>query len=105
MVMENFAKQMMDFQKATFDNAFTAVVMLQDQAERMLHSAMEQAEWLPKEGRAMVDQWVRICKTGRSDFKRIVDDSYDKMTDFVTGEAVFAAAWETKETKPAKAAK
>ena len=32
METEKFAKQMVDFQKATFDNTFTAVTMLQDQA-------------------------------------------------------------------------
>jgi len=105
MAMEYFAKQMIEFQKATFDNSFNAVVMLQEQAERMLHTAMEQAEWLPQESRQVVDEWVRIYKTGRNDFKRVVDENYDKMTDFVAGGAIFAAAWENKDPKPAKAAK
>lgn len=105
MVMENFAKQMIDFQKATFDNSFNAVVMLQEQAERMFHSAMEQVEWLPEESRRALDEWIRIYKTGRSDFKRIVDEGYDQMSDFVTGGPLFAAAWETKSAKPSKAAK
>ena len=42
------AKQMIDFQKATFDNTFEAMVLLQDQTERMVGTIMEQATFLPR---------------------------------------------------------
>jgi hypothetical protein len=74
------AKQMVDFQKATFDNAFDAVVMLQDQTEKMAETLMGQAAWIPDENKKVIDDWVKAYKKGREDFKKAVDDSYDNLT-------------------------
>ena len=35
------AKQAMDFQKATFDNTFSAITMLQDQSEKAFTTLLE----------------------------------------------------------------
>ena len=81
METENFAKQMIDFQKATFDNTFTAVTMLQDQAERMVNTMLEQTTWLPEESRRVIDEMVGTYKKGRVDFKGVVDENFVKLTD------------------------
>lgn len=44
-------KQMIDFQKATFDNSFKAMSTLQEQGEQMVSMFLEQAPWLPPEGK------------------------------------------------------
>ena len=105
MVMENFAKQMIEFQKATFDNSFNAAVMLQDQAAQLFNTSIEQASWVPEEGKQMVDEWVRIYKTGRDDFKSAVDENFDKLAEYCVNFDFSAALWETKETQPAKPVK
>ncbi len=102
MVMENFAKQMIEFQKATFDNSFNAAVMMQDQAEQLFNTSVEQAGWLPEEGKRMVDEWVRICKAGRDGFKNAVDENFDKLTEYCINFDLFAAAWTPGDSKPAK---
>jgi hypothetical protein len=79
MVPETLAKQMIHFQKASFDNAFNAAAMIQDQTERWLNTLMEQSTWLPAEGRRVADEWVQVCKRGRNDLKTIVDEGYDKV--------------------------
>ena len=81
METEKFAKQMIDFQKATFDNTFTAVTMLQDQAERMINTMLEQTIWLPEESRRVIDEMVGTYKKGRVDFKGVVDENFVKLTD------------------------
>ena len=81
METEKFAKQMIDFQKATFDNTFTAVTMLQDQAERMVNTVIDQATWLPEESRRVIDEMVGAYKKGRTDFKGAIDENFEKMTD------------------------
>jgi len=81
METEKFAKQMIDFQKATFDNTFTAVTMLQDQAERMVNTVIDQATWLPEESRRVIDEMVSAYKKGRTDFKGVMDENFEKMTD------------------------
>lgn len=81
MEAEKFAKQVIDFQKATFDNTFTAAVMMQDQAERMFNSLMEQANWLPDEGRRTIDEWVGAYKKGRADLKGVIDENFTKLAE------------------------
>jgi polyhydroxyalkanoate synthesis regulator phasin len=81
METEKFAKQMIDFQKTTFDNTFTAVTMLQDQAERMVNTVIDQATWLPEESRQVIDEMVGAYKKGRTDFKGVMDENFEKMTD------------------------
>jgi polyhydroxyalkanoate synthesis regulator phasin len=105
MVMENIAKQIIDFQKSTFDNSFDAVVMLQDQAERMTKTVVDQATWLPDEGKKAMDEWVQMVKKGRDDLKELVDQNFDKMADFFEDPATIFTQPKVKETKPAKAAK
>jgi hypothetical protein len=81
METEKFAKQMIDFQKATFDNTFTALTMLQDQAERMVNTVIDQATWLPEESRRVIDEMAGAFKKGRTDFKGAIDENFMKMAD------------------------
>ena len=92
------AKQMIDFHKATFDNTFNAMVMLQDQTEKMVNSFMEQATWLPEEGKRVIDEWLKGYKKGREDFKKLADDNFKKVEDFFAapGKAKKEAKKETK---------
>ena len=76
------AKQMIDFQKATFDNSFNAMVMLQEQTEKMVNTFLDQATWLPEEGRRVINEWVDAYKKGREDFKKTVDENFKKVEGF-----------------------
>ena len=87
------AKQMIEFQKATFDNSFNAMGMVQEQAERMLNMSLEQATWLPEDGKKAIDEWIKGYKKGRKDFKKIVDENFTRV------EASFAGAEKGSKTK------
>ena len=87
-------KQMIDFQKTTFDNTFSAMVMLQEQTERMTNTLLDQAAWLPEEGKKAINDWVKAYKKGREDFKKIVDENFTKVEDFFTS---FDKAQKTKK--------
>ena len=76
------AKQMIDFQKTTFDNTFNAMVLLQEQAESMASTILDQATWMPEEGRKAVNDWLKAYKKGREDFKKGVDENFTKVEDF-----------------------
>ncbi len=82
MEQSKIAKQMIDFQKATFDNTFNAMTMLQDQTEKMVNMFLEQATWLPDQGKKALNEWVQAFKKGREDFKKAVDESFRKVDDF-----------------------
>jgi hypothetical protein len=72
-------KQMIDFNKATFDNSFSAMVLLQEQTEKMVNAFLEQATWLPEDGKKVLNDWVATYKAGREQFKRSIDDSFQKV--------------------------
>ena len=76
-------KQMMEFNRAAFDNTFNAMAMLQEQAERMIHLSLEQATMLPKEGKKVYIEWLKACTKGSETFKKAVDDSFQKVEVFL----------------------
>lgn len=82
MEQKQILKQIFDFQQTTFNNAFSATTLLQDQYERMANTFLNQAAWIPAEGRKAIDGWVDAYKSGRDNFKKYVDDSYKKAEEF-----------------------
>jgi hypothetical protein len=72
-------KQMLDFNKSAFENSFNAMVMLQEQAERAGNTILDQATWLPEDGRKAVQDWVDAFKKGREEFKSMVDENYKRV--------------------------
>jgi uncharacterized protein (DUF927 family) len=76
------AKQMIDFQKTMFDNTYSAMVLVQEQSERMATSLLDQATWMPQEGRSAISGWVNAFKKGREDFKKGVDENFKRVEDF-----------------------
>jgi hypothetical protein len=69
-------KQMIDFQKKTFDNSFKAMATLQEQGEKMVNMFLEQASWLPAEGKKAVEEWISAYRKGRDDFKKTIDENF-----------------------------
>ncbi len=82
-----FAKQMIDFYKSTFDNSFNAMVMLQEQTEKNMKMALDQATWLPAEGKKVIDEWVKAYKQGRDEFKKVTEENFKKVEEFFTKSA------------------
>jgi hypothetical protein len=75
-------KQMIEFNKTTFDNSLNAIGMLQEQTETMLKTMLDQATWLPKEGRKAINDWMATYKDGFKNFKKSVDDNFKKVEDY-----------------------
>ena len=74
--------QMLAFQRTAFDGSFTALVTLQEQAERMADTMLDQATWLPEEGRKAITDWADACKSGREQFKKMVDENFEKVESY-----------------------
>jgi polyhydroxyalkanoate synthesis regulator phasin len=75
-------KQMVDFNKAAFDNTFSAMATVQDQTEKMAKTVLEQATWLPEEGKKVINEWVQAYKKGREDYKNLIDENFKRVEDF-----------------------
>ena len=82
MDQKQMLKQMIDFNKAAFNNTFIAMVTLQEQVEQMSSTLLAQATWLPEDGKKAIQEWVNTYKKGREDFKQLVDENFQKVEDF-----------------------
>lgn len=82
MDQKQIAKQMMDFNKTAFDNTFNAMIVLQDQTEKLVARFLEKAPWFPEEGKKAINDWISTYRKGREDFKTSADDSYKKVTEY-----------------------
>ena len=85
MDQKQIAKQMIQFNKTAFENSFNAMTMVYEQNEKMLGAFLDQATWLPEDGRKAITDWMASCKKGCEDFKKLVDENYQKVEDFFAG--------------------
>ncbi len=76
------AKHMIIFNKMAFDNNFHAMKVLQEQAENIVNKFWEKSPLFPAEGKQIIAAWLQACKRGNEDFKRSMDDSFQKVEKF-----------------------
>ena len=79
------AQQMIQFNKTAFDNSFNAMSMVYEQSEKMLGTFLQQATWIPEEGRKAIETWMQTYKKGCEDFKKMADTNYQKVEEFFAG--------------------
>jgi hypothetical protein len=87
MDQKELLKKMLEFNKTSFDNSFSAMVMIQNQTEQMVNTLLDQATWIPAEGKKAISEWVDSYKKGRETFKKAVDDGFKKVDDSFGGAA------------------
>ncbi len=80
---KKLGKQMIDFYKTTFDNSFSAMMMLQEQMERMTNMYWGQMVNLPDEAKKGLADWTKSYKKNCEDFKKMMDESFKKLESFV----------------------
>jgi hypothetical protein len=79
---KNLGKQMIDFYKTTFDNSFSAMMMLQEQMERMTSLYWGQMVNLPQEAKKGLNEWIKSYNKNCEDFKKVVDDGFKNLESF-----------------------
>ena len=82
---KQIAKQMIKFNKTAFDNSFSAMTMVYEQNEKMVGTFLQQATWIPEEGRKAIENWMQSYKKGCEDFKKMADENYQKVEEFFAG--------------------
>ena len=68
MDQKTIAKQMLQFNKTAFDNSFNALNMVYEQNNKMITTFLDQAVWMPAEGK-------RPSGTGWRAMKRVAPTS------------------------------
>ncbi len=84
MEMPQMAKQMVEFQKVTFNNAFNTLTMFQDQAEKLVHTFLDQNPAIPQQSREAFRDWLNMCKKARDDYKKTIDDSFKNLESYLS---------------------
>ncbi len=87
------AKQMIDFNKAAFNNTFNTMTALQEQTEKMVTGLMDKAPWLPEQGKKVVEDLSDSYKQGCENFKNCVDENFKRV------ESLFDSPTKTTRSK------
>ncbi len=79
--MEQFklAKQMLDFNKATFDSVFNASIGIQEQHEKMVKTSLEQVTWIPEQTSKFLTEWAASYRKEQDQWKKMVDEGFDTL--------------------------
>ena len=71
-------KQIVEFNQASFNNAFSVVTLLQDQFEKTSTAVMDQVIELPVSAREAVENWAEVFKESRNNIKKQVDENFEQ---------------------------
>lgn len=82
--MENkeIMKQVIDFHKKSFENCFSMMVTIQDQAEKLFKTFVEQTPGVSADTKKVMEQWSSAYKKGIDDLKKAMDQGYEKVESF-----------------------
>ena len=69
-------KQMMEFNKMTFDHTINAMLLMQDQTRRFVHGFVDRAAWIPDNEKRAIDDMMLTYKKGIESFKTAADEGY-----------------------------
>ncbi len=76
MHQNEIATQMLAFKKFAFDNTFSVMALFQAQTEKMMNLYLDQATFLPEEGKKLVTEWLKTAKTSCEFFKQMMDAGF-----------------------------
>ncbi|MGD9368576.1 MAG: hypothetical protein PVH87_22945 [Desulfobacteraceae bacterium] len=101
-------KQVLDFQKGAFSSWYSAMSILQEQAALTVDTLLNQAGWIPDEGRRAMLSWVSACKNEGERYKAYMEESFSGLEKYLAQEIKAAPVKSKKpvvETKKAASAK
>lgn len=84
MEQKQMLKQMVEFNQTAFNNTFNAMTLLQDQYKHAANNLLEQATWLPAEGRQAIENCAETYKSACQTFKQQIDENYKQVGKFFT---------------------
>jgi hypothetical protein len=72
-------QQLLDFYKTAFDNSFNAMMLLQEQMERLTGLYWGQMVNLPQEAKKGLNDWAKSCTKNCEFFKKVMDDGFKNL--------------------------
>jgi hypothetical protein len=81
-------KQMIELHRISFGNCFSAMVTLQDQAEKLMDTLVNHLPGITDDGKKVMNRLNSTYKKNRDDFKKVVDEGYARVEAFFDGNAI-----------------
>jgi len=75
----SMAKQMIGFQRAGVETMIDNMIIFWEKTASMLNSFLNQAAWVPEEGKKVFREWVDSNKKGCETLKDTVNKSYESL--------------------------
>jgi hypothetical protein len=72
-------KQMVEMNKASFENSFETMAKAYEQNKEMAETFLSQSPLIPEEGKKAYSDWLSAMRNGADDFKKMVDENYGKV--------------------------
>ena len=76
METKQITKQIIDFQKMSFDNLYNAMALVQDQAVTAMDTMLDQTSLIPEDGRKALQSWMGVIQDERTRLKGYVDNGF-----------------------------
>ncbi|MCP3889600.1 MAG: hypothetical protein GY702_12115 [Desulfobulbaceae bacterium] len=83
MEMTGFTKQIIDFQKTSFNQTYAGVTALQDYSETVMDTIVSQTPWINEESMKPVNDSIKIMKSAREEYKKAVDQGFIELEKLV----------------------
>lgn len=83
MDQKQLIKQLIEFNKTSFNNTYNNMVMFQEQAEKMSSTLLNHPTVLTDDGKKIIKDWVKTFKVKRKEYKEVVNDNFKKLEDFL----------------------
>lgn len=83
MELTGISNQIIDFQKASFDQVFTGVTAMQEYSEKVMDDLLNQSPWVGEESKKSINDSVKIFKSMTEEYKKAVDQGFVELKKIV----------------------
>jgi hypothetical protein len=77
----NITKQMVQYYKSVFENAYSMVSLLQDYSTNISATLLSQVPWFPEDAKNAIQETADLFKEARANYKMAMDDGFLKLQD------------------------
>jgi len=83
MELTRLTKQIIDFQKASFEHAFSGAIDLQDYSGNLMDGLLSQSPLITEESKKPINDSVKIIKSMTEEYKKVVNQGFAELEKFV----------------------
>ena len=79
---KQIGRQLLEFNKAIFDQTFSSISKLQSQNEIIFFNFLDKLPGVPEEGKRAVSQYITVYKRNMEDVKAMADANFKKANEY-----------------------